>query len=213
VSRADVLEASRAERLALADLFESLDDEQLATPSLCDAWTVGDVLAHLATPALVSNADIARQFLRTPRFDAAMVVFSEQAGRFSFADRVAALRRTADDPFVPPVLGPGAPLTDAVIHGEDVRVPLGLSRDVPAEHLRTVLDFGVGWRAAPVFVPYRRLRGLRFVADDIGWSHGIGEPVTGPALQVALAIFGRIGATTDLAGDGVAVLRRRTNGA
>lgn len=210
MSRSPLLDHSRVERLALVDLFASLDDDQLATQSLCSAWTVRDVLSHLATPALVSNADIAKQFLRRPSFDAGTVAWSKQAGRHSFDDQLDALRRTAEAPFVPPLLGPAAPLTDAVIHGEDVRRPLGLHRDVPAPHLRAILDFGVGWRAAPVFVPYRRLRGLRFDAPDIGWSHGSGDLVEGPGLQVALAMFGRIGATTDLTGDGVEALVARS---
>ena len=36
-----------AERAGLADLFEDLSPPEWATPSLCDAWRVGDVAAHL----------------------------------------------------------------------------------------------------------------------------------------------------------------------
>ncbi|MGI9578993.1 MAG: hypothetical protein ACR2OH_12390, partial [Microthrixaceae bacterium] len=98
------------------------------------------------------------------------------------------------------------PLTDAVIHGEDIRVPLGLQREVPADHLRAVLTFGASWRASPVFVPYRRLSGIRFVASDIGWAHGRGKTAQGDAQQLALAMFGRSTAATGLTGEGVEVL-------
>lgn len=209
-TRAELLEFGRVERLALIDLFASLDDDQLSTPSLCSAWTVREVLAHLATPLLVSNADIARQLLRTPSFRAGTVAWSAQVARHSFDEQLDALRRSADEPFIPPVVGPAAPLTDAIVHGEDVRVPLGLERQVPGESLRASLDFGVSWRAAPIFVPYRRLNGVRFVATDLEWSHGSGAVVEGPAQQLALAVFGRIRATTDLAGDGVDVLAKRS---
>ena len=36
-----------AERRAFADLLETLTPEQWATPSLCDAWSVGDVATHM----------------------------------------------------------------------------------------------------------------------------------------------------------------------
>jgi uncharacterized protein (TIGR03083 family) len=35
------------ERAALADILEALPDDAWRTPSLCDAWTVRDVAAHL----------------------------------------------------------------------------------------------------------------------------------------------------------------------
>src|SRR5579859_1600899 len=38
-----------AERRHMADLFASLTEEQLAQQSLCDAWTMHEVAAHLAT--------------------------------------------------------------------------------------------------------------------------------------------------------------------
>ena len=36
------------ERTALADILAGLPDDAWRTPSLCDAWTVRDVAAHLA---------------------------------------------------------------------------------------------------------------------------------------------------------------------
>jgi Mycothiol maleylpyruvate isomerase N-terminal domain len=38
-----------AERQHMADLLASLSQEQLARQSLCDAWTVHEVGAHLVT--------------------------------------------------------------------------------------------------------------------------------------------------------------------
>lgn len=207
--RSPLLDHSHDERLALVEMFSSLTDEQLATQSLCSAWTVRDVLAHLATPAILSNADIARQFVRKPSFHAATIAWSARLASLSTDELIDGLRRTADEPFIPPVVGPAGPLTDAVIHGEDARRPLGLHRDVPVQHLREILDFGVSWKASPIFVPFRRHRGIRFVATDLDWSNGQGAVIEGPALELALAIFGRQRATTDLTGDGVAALATR----
>ncbi len=210
MARSPLLDHNRVERLALADLFETLDDEQLSTPSLCSAWTVGDVLGHLASPILLPKADIAKQFLRTPSFRSATVAWTEQVQRFPVREQIEALRTSADHPFIPPGAGPVAPLTDAIIHGEDVRVPLGLRRDVPAEHLRPALDFGTSLMAVPFFLPFRRLNGLRLVAGDLGWSHGSGALIEGPAQELALAMFGRVAAAApSLSGPGVEVLARR----
>lgn len=46
-------ELIRQERLALIDFLETLTPGEWATPSLCSAWTVQEVAAHLAwTPTL-----------------------------------------------------------------------------------------------------------------------------------------------------------------
>ncbi len=39
-----------AERRAIADLLDTLTPEQWETPSLCGAWTVRDLAAHLVMP-------------------------------------------------------------------------------------------------------------------------------------------------------------------
>ena len=40
--------AIEQERRSLADLLESLTDDQWNTPSLCQGWRVRDVAAHVA---------------------------------------------------------------------------------------------------------------------------------------------------------------------
>ena len=43
-----------AERKALAADLESLSDQQWNTPSLCEGWTVRDVLAHMTSAAVMT---------------------------------------------------------------------------------------------------------------------------------------------------------------
>lgn len=205
----DLAAFNNIERLALVELLADLDEEQLETQSLCDAWSVRDVLAHLVTPYLYPPSRVVGDALRQRGFAGAMESAATKVREQSLETLLEALRGSAEKPFVPPLLGLGAPLTDAVVHGEDIRVPLGLRREVPADHIRAVLDFGSSWRASPVFVPYRRLSGIRFVASDIGWSTGRGKTVRGDALEVALAMFGRCGAAEGLTGDGPEVLAAR----
>ena len=46
------------ERLALADLVDALTPEQLVTPSLCGAWTVKDVAAHVMVGPTASIPEV-----------------------------------------------------------------------------------------------------------------------------------------------------------
>lgn len=47
-SRADRLEAVRAEGAQILDLCRSLDDDQWGTASVAAGWSVRDVVAHMA---------------------------------------------------------------------------------------------------------------------------------------------------------------------
>ena len=48
-----------AERRGLADLLDTLGDEQWATLTLCDAWTVKDMAAHVMVGPTVSYPELA----------------------------------------------------------------------------------------------------------------------------------------------------------
>src|SRR5581483_8083521 len=54
MAKVDVWSTIAAERRALADDLGSLTDAQWDTPSLCDEWTVRDVLAHMTATAKIS---------------------------------------------------------------------------------------------------------------------------------------------------------------
>ncbi|RBY90118.1 hypothetical protein DQ244_11620 [Blastococcus sp. TBT05-19] len=73
------------ERRGLAALLSGLTDEQQVTQSLCSAWTVHDVVAHLVVPLEVS----------TPRFVLAMLACR---GNFDRAN-VRVAREQARRPF------------------------------------------------------------------------------------------------------------------
>jgi hypothetical protein len=54
-----------------------------------------------------------------------------------------------------------------------------------------------------------RLRHLRLVATDTGWTHGDGPVVRGGVESLLLAMSGRMVAFDQLDGDGVPLLRQR----
>lgn len=62
--------AVRAERLHLADLLDDLAPSEWDEPSLCDAWSVHDVAAHLTTTTRETPWDVIRAVVRA-RFDGA----------------------------------------------------------------------------------------------------------------------------------------------
>lgn len=126
----------------------------------------------------------------------------ERALRYSPAELVAQLRETAGQPRRFPMSSPLDPLTDILVHGQDIARPLGRERPMPIERVLPVLEhvwtsFFYGTR--------KRFAGLRFIACDAKWSAGDGaREVCGPAGDLLLLLTGRRAALPGLTGDGVA---------
>ncbi|SOC50249.1 TIGR03083 family protein [Blastococcus aggregatus] len=197
------------ERRGLADLLSGLTPEQQATQSLCSEWRVHDVVAHLVVPLEVGIPRFALAMLVSRGdFDRANVRLAREQGRRPFGELLEVLRRKADSRFTPPGAGPEAPLTDVLVHGLDIRWPLGLPRVIPEQRLRTSLSY-VTDPASRSVVPKGALDGLRFEADDIDWTYGSGPVVGGSGEALLLALTGRTAALDHLTGDGVPTLRSR----
>jgi hypothetical protein len=106
---------------------------------------------------------------------------------------------------------PPGPITamvgEAVLHGEDIRHPLGIRREYPLETLVTVAEFYKGSNL--LLGTKNRIAGLTLRAADADWSTGSGPEVAGPMISLLLAMTGRPAGLADLSGDGVATLRSR----
>ncbi len=197
------------ERRLTADMLEGLTAEQWDAPSLCDGWRIREVVAHLLMPFSVSLPKMALMLTRSG-FD-----LNRVSDRFAKRDKrsnpelAAALRRDAGHRFTPPGLGPEAPLTDIVVHTQDIARPLGISRSIPTERAHVVLDFLMSPKATRGFVRAGVTEGLTFTSVDTGWLHGSGSGVTGSAPDLILAIAGRQSAIDALSGNGVEILRSR----
>ena len=214
--RMDLFAALADERRQLADVLASLDDTQWNTPSCCAGWTVEDVAAHLTVVWNYSAFDYVRMATRNrslwfrPRaalnaVNTATVNERRALGRNALIEDLLA---HAEDRTTPPTVGAEAPLTDVLMHGRDIRLPLGIEfstdpgRVVPA--LRTAIS-----RRYSLFNNRSTLKGLTFTATDTDWTHGTGPRVDGRALALAHAMWGRPAALDELTGDGVDVLRAR----
>jgi len=188
-----------------------LTSEQQATQSLCSEWSVREVLAHLVVPLEVSVPKFALAVLASRgSFDGANVRLAREQASRPFEQMIEVLRRKADVQFTPPGSGPEAPLTDLLIHGLDIRWPLGLARVIPQERLTKSLTFLTATPARG-FVRQGTLAGLRFEATDIDWAQGSGPTVRGDTDALLLGITGRDPALRLLTGDGVPVLRGRVS--
>jgi len=192
----ELTELIRTERLAFIDLLESLTEDQWQTPSLCSAWTVEHVAAHLAWAPVAGPMEMVpaalRAGFRTNRLIADTAVRWTTRGRPAILDQ---LRKNVESDAKPLGMPPVAALADAVVHGLDVRVPLGLHRDVDPEAFRLIADWTVTSRW-PMTVPVggnvrKRLRGTRLVAIDADWAWGEGAEVREPADLILLRLLGR----------------------
>ncbi|MEV4115094.1 maleylpyruvate isomerase family mycothiol-dependent enzyme [Nonomuraea sp. NPDC049695] len=196
-----------AERAALAADLAHLTDEQWDTPSLCTGLTVREVLAHLTAGAALNPVRWLAGVIRC-RFDFDRQVamrLGEQLGA-SPADTLDRFRGVITGTTKPP-LPTVAMLGETIVHGEDIRRPLGIGRDYPMETLTVVADY---YRRSDLVVLAKgRISGLRLVANDGPFTAGSGLLVAGTTLALTMAMTGRATYCDELEGEGVATLRDR----
>ncbi|MBI5495980.1 MAG: maleylpyruvate isomerase family mycothiol-dependent enzyme [Deltaproteobacteria bacterium] len=188
------------ERRILGDTVDSLTDAQWTAPSAMGGWQIRHVVAHLVWPLEASLAGTLARLVRAG-FSFNRMADQQADGEKRPARALAAVLRTrADHRFTPPGMGPEAPLSDIIVHGLDIRRPLGLKRAFPAERTGIVLDHLMRTGNMKFFgTPL----GFRFVAEDTGWaSRGDGPVVSGTAEALLLSVTGRKMALPELKGDG-----------
>jgi uncharacterized protein (TIGR03083 family) len=191
-----------AERNALAGDLEELSTAQWETPSLCGEWTIRQLVGHLVVVHKTSIPKFAVEMAKARgSFDRANATLAIREGERPTAELVADLRHFATSHFKPPGFGSDASLTDVLIHGRDIRIPLGLPEHRASEPWRHALDLLVSSKGARAFVPKGRPQ-VRLVATDLDWRHGNGDEVTGEAADLALALSGRAARIDALSGDG-----------
>ena len=202
---ADVWPIVHAERAALIADLETLDDAQWDTPSLCGDWTVHDVVAHLIDTARTTRLGFVMGLARARcDFDRQNADGVARERGASPQETLMRLRQVASRTSTPP-----APLdtrlVEEIIHGEDVRRPLGLSRSYPLDAVTRALRLQV--RTSASFGGAKELvAGIRLTATDADVSIGDGPEVRGTALSLLLAVSGRSVALAELAGPGVQAL-------
>ena len=203
----DVKALAQAERLDLAAFLATLSDEQWDAPTLCTDWRVRDVAAHVVSYDRLGTRGLAERFVRGRLLlDRVNAVGVAEHDALTPVELTGLLREHAWPRGLTAGFGGRIALVDTLIHHQDVRRPLGLPRQVPAERLRAALPFAL---TAPPIRGLWHVRGLRMVATDLDWAAGRGPEVRGPGEAVLMAIAGRRGVARELSGPGAARLLQR----
>jgi uncharacterized protein (TIGR03083 family) len=208
MGKTDIWPTIQAERKALANDLEALDQDQWAKTSLCTQWTVWDVVAHMTATAKITPPAFFGKML-TSGFSLTTLQGKDIAVERgdSPADALARFEAVESSRKHPP--GPvDTMLGETIVHAEDIRRALGIGHEYPADAVVHVADFYKNSNL--ILGTKRRIEGLTLRATDANWSHGTGPSVSGPMIALVMAMTGRKAmAEGPLSGDGVATLQAR----
>ena len=199
------------ERGSLADLLEQLPPADWERPSLCAGWRVREVAAHLALAHLRFGAAASALVRARGSFDRMVDQTAREHAVVPTGQLVAEIRAMRGSRRHAPGTSIVEPLTDVLVHGQDIARPLGLHRPVPAD--AAAVSASRVWSLNWPFWPRSRLRGLALQATDHPWRIGAGQPVTGSMGDLLLLLTGRTCVVDRFSGEGVPTLRQRVRAA
>lgn len=196
------------ERDALIRELESLTPEQWAQPSLCPGWDIHDVVAHLVDSAKTTRLSFLRRLIAA-KFD-----FDKDNANGITRERAATpestlteFRRVREATKTPPA-ALATRLVEAIVHGEDIRRPLGLLRSYPSESIDAALRYQLK-TGSSMGGGKERAAGFHLQASDSRFEHGSGPEVKGTSLGLLMAISGRPADKEDFSGEGAATFVRK----
>ncbi len=208
------------QRTRTVDLLEQLTAEQWEHPSLCPGWTVRHVAAHL-TLQQQRVRDVAAFVGRHPRMLRSVTLNATirdsaalQAQTLSDQEIISRIKAMIGSRRHNAFVTPLETLTDILVHGQDIAIPLGQALAMPPATSALAAtrrwDTRGGWLA----MVFRRLpiEGYRLIATDTDWTRGQGPDLAGPAGALLLLLTGRSVALDQLTGEGVAELRAAVAG-
>jgi uncharacterized protein (TIGR03083 family) len=201
----DLMTLAYQERCDLAAFLASLTPQEWQAQSLCDQWTVKDVVAHVVSYEELSPFGVAKRFAK------GLIVRANEVGVREFApmspnELLDFLRGHLRPKGLTAAFGGVIGLVDGTVHHQDIRRALGHPRAVPVERLERILPLVPG---NPRLGAGRRIKGLRLTATDVAWQHGDGPEVTGTGEALLMAMTGRPAALAELSGPGQPTLAAR----
>jgi uncharacterized protein (TIGR03083 family) len=195
-----------AERARSADMLESLTPEQWDVASLCEGWNVHLVAAHMMIAGEQTTGKFTKDLLASGfRFNVMMDRVARRAGHLSPQEIIARLRARTTTTNKPPA-ATMAMLGEVVVHGNDIRQPLGIADDTSSAAKLACLDMFK--KANFPLATKKTIAGLRLRATDADWTYGSGPEVAGPMVALVMAMATRP-LLDSLSGDGVETLRSR----
>ena len=136
----DLMPMVHEERRSLAAFLDTIGPEQWQASTWCDKWTVQDLVGHLTAAGNITAPHFFGGFIRC-RFNFDRFVEGDLR---SYAEGTPAEVRRRFDAIIDSNCKPPGPayvaLGEIMVHGEDIRRPLGGRGDHPPDHLTTLAE-------------------------------------------------------------------------
>lgn len=205
-SRTDIQAMTRDEAESLLAYVREIPDDRWDAATVCEPWTVRHLVAHLTALSNQTFPNFMRRMIRHG-FNFQKVVDGDlQKYLRPRHEMIDAFERAIRNPSTPKQLAEIA-LGEFMVHGEDIRRALGDRGEHPFAHVPVV---GAAYvTSGKPLGGKRRVEGLSLRATDGEFAWGEGPEVTGPGIDLLLAISGRADALDSCRGDGVDILRSR----
>lgn len=191
---------THAARRSLADDLSVLSQDQWRRPTLCGGWDVEHVVAHLTAAATTGRWRWIRSIVSAGFRPA---VHNERRLREHLGATPAETLHNFEaviDATTAPSGDTAAYLGEVLVHGQDIRYPLGISTEPDVEALTAVAEF---YARRNFTVASKTLAsGLRMQATDGPFTAGAGPEVAGPTLALVMTMAGRRAYLDQLEGPG-----------
>jgi uncharacterized protein (TIGR03083 family) len=203
---ADVQRMTRTEAEALLEYLRQVPEARWDTGTVCDPWSVKHLVAHLTALSNQTLPNFAKRMISTG-FNFQKVVDGDlQKYLKPREEMLKKFESSIRNPTTPKMLDAVA-LGEFMVHGEDIRRALGDRGEHESAHVSAI-----GKMYAESKKPLNgrvRTKGLSLRATDGDFVWGDGPEVSGPGIDLLLAVAGRPGALDRCEGEGLATLRSR----
>lgn len=175
--------------LGLAELLETGPVGAWDEPSLCEAWLVRHVVAHVTMPARLTPEQFGAEMASAGGdFTVLSDTVAARDASLPTGDLLDQLRSPILHAWQPPGGGAVGALSHAVIHSLDVTVALDLPSVAPAGALTVLLDEMTAADGAWFDMD---LADARLEATDTDWTWGDGSPVRTDSASLVALLSGR----------------------
>jgi uncharacterized protein (TIGR03083 family) len=182
----------------LLELSRQLSAEEWNTPSLCEGWTVRDVLAHI----LGEQRDSLLYFTSGSPHKANQKAVDKRKN-LPISSLIEELESVIVKPGILTKVITTLMLEDNWVHQQDMRWVLDENRQRQQKPEKVLQILTVLNKTA-----LKKYPGVKFQATDLDWSIGEGKEVRGTGEAVAMFLARRPVALKKLEGDGLALLKK-----